>query len=177
MSEAPIVYHYHRMSGEYLSSSLADADPMESGRWVVPASATLVEPATTSEGFATVFVDGEWREVEDHRGEAWWDENGNPVDIDFLGDPADRGLTDVAPEPEPEPDPVTVVYPVDLWSRLTNAEAEAVEAAMTTQPIRVQNIFRAASSYRSDHELWPLLKTMAVGLFGAERAAVILAAS
>ncbi|MBB5040797.1 hypothetical protein [Shinella fusca] len=97
MSEAPIVYHYHRMSGEYLSSSLADADPMESGRWVVPASATLVEPATTSEGFATVFVDGEWREVEDHRGETWWDEDGNPIDIEEIGDPAEQGLLAAKP--------------------------------------------------------------------------------
>ncbi len=74
------------------------------------------------------------------------------------------------------PPPVTVLYPVDLWSRMTNAEAEQVEAIMATQPIRIQNIFRAASSYRSDHELWPLLVSIATGLFGAERAAVILAA-
>lgn len=81
-----------------------------------------------------------------------------------------------APMP-PEPDAATILYPVDLWSRLTNEEAEQVEAAMATQPIRVQNIFRAASSYRSDHELWPLLTQVATQLFGAERAAVVLAAS
>lgn len=77
----------------------------------------------------------------------------------------------------PAPEPETVVYPVDLWSRMTNAEADAVEAAMTTQPARIQNIFRSASSYRSDHELWPLLVSMATNLFGSERAAEILAAS
>lgn len=77
----------------------------------------------------------------------------------------------------PAPASETVVYPVDLWSRMTSAEADAVEAAMTTQPARIQNIFRSASSYRSDHELWPLLVSMATSLFGAERAAVILAAS
>lgn len=73
--------------------------------------------------------------------------------------------------------PVTILYPVDLWSRLTNAEADEVEAAMTAQPVRIQNIFRAASSYRSDHELWPLLLSIATTLFGADRAAEILAAS
>lgn len=71
----------------------------------------------------------------------------------------------------------TVLYPVDLWSRLTNIEAEHVEAAMATQPVRIQNIFKAASSYRSDHELWPLLQTIAVDLFGQARAAEILASS
>lgn len=72
---------------------------------------------------------------------------------------------------------VIVLYPVTLWSRMSNEEAAQVEAAMATQPIRVQNIFKYASSYRSDHELWPLLETMTTGLFGAERAAEILAAS
>lgn len=75
------------------------------------------------------------------------------------------------------PAPVIVLYPGDLWSRLTNAEADQVEAAMATQPVRVQNIFRSASSYRSDHELWPLLENVATGLFGTARAREILAAS
>lgn len=79
------------------------------------------------------------------------------------------------PEPEPPPPVVKILYPVTLWSRLTNAEAEAVEAAMATQPVRIQNIFRSASSYQSDHELWPLLEQVATGLFGPARAAEILA--
>lgn len=79
--------------------------------------------------------------------------------------------------PDPEPLPVTILYPVDLWSRLTDSEAEAVETAMATQPVRIQNIFRVAASYRSDHELWPLLETVATGLFGPARAAEVLAAS
>lgn len=77
----------------------------------------------------------------------------------------------------PPPSQTVVLYPVDLWSRLTNAEAEQVEAVMLEQPVRLQNIFRAASSYRSDHELWPLLQSIAVGLFGEARASEILAAS
>lgn len=113
--------------------------------------------------------------------------NGMPyhvIEDDPLFEAAQQAAADLGdalplepPPPEPEPDQVTVVYPVDLWSRMTDVEADAVEAAMTTQPVRIQNIFRAASSYRSDHELWPLLETVAVGLFGAERAAEILAAS
>lgn len=86
------------------------------------------------------------------------------------------GIIADAPE-TPEPPNVTVLYPVDLWSRLSDAEADAVEQAMTTQSVRIQNIFRSASSYRSDHELWPLLVSMATNLFGSERAAEILAAS
>jgi len=119
-------------------------------------------------------------------------ENGVVVQLDLTGNPPQGyvecpdevqpgyiydGETWTAPPiPEP-PESVTIVYPVDLWSRMTDAEAEAVEAAMATQPVRIQNIFRFASSYRSDHELWPLLVSMATDLFGATKAAEILAPS
>jgi hypothetical protein len=79
--------------------------------------------------------------------------------------------------PDPEGSDIVVVFPVDLWSRLSDDEAELVEAAMAEQPVRIQNIFRSAASYRSDHELWPLLTTVAADLFGAVRAGEILAAS
>ena len=75
------------------------------------------------------------------------------------------------------PDPVTVVYSVDLWTRMTNAEADQVGAAMDQQPFRVRRIFESANSYRSDHELWQLLVQIATDLFGAERAAQILSPS
>jgi len=119
-------------------------------------------------------------------------ENGVVIQLDLTGNPpqgyvecpdevqpgyAYDGETWTAPPiPEP-PEPVTIVYPVDLWSRMTDVEADAVVQAMTTQTARIQNIFRSASSYRSDHELWPLLVSMATDLFGAPRAAEILAAS
>ncbi|WP_242220095.1 hypothetical protein [Shinella zoogloeoides] len=119
-------------------------------------------------------------------------ENGIVVQLDLTGNPPDGyiecpdevqpgytydGETWAAPPIPGPPEPVSIVYPVDLWSRMTDAEADAVVQAMTTQPVRIQNIFRAASSYRSDHELWPLLVSVATSLFGSERAAEILAAS
>lgn len=82
-----------------------------------------------------------------------------------------------APAPFPFPDPVTVVYSVDIWSRMTGAEADQVGAAMAEQSFRVRKIFETANSYRSDHELWPLLVQIATTLFGEERAAQILAPS
>lgn len=75
------------------------------------------------------------------------------------------------------PEPVTIVYQVDLWTRMTNPEAEAVLDQMAEQPARIRRIFESANSYRSDHELWPLLVEIATTLFGEERAAVILAPS
>ncbi|WP_262525308.1 hypothetical protein [Agrobacterium tumefaciens] len=79
--------------------------------------------------------------------------------------------------PTEEPESVVIVNNVDLWSRMTNVEADQVGAAMEEQTFRVRKIFESASTFRSDHELWPLLQQVATTLFGAERAAQILAPS
>lgn len=81
------------------------------------------------------------------------------------------------------PDPVTTVYAVDFWTRLdggedgNGGEVAQVLSAMETQPIKTRKIFDTANSFRSDHELWPLLQQLATSLFGEERAAEILAPS
>lgn len=93
-------------------------------------------------------------------------------------------LAELASYPtSPFPEPATVLYAVDFWTRLdggedgNSGEVAEVLAAMKQQPIRTRRIFDAANSYRSDHELWPLLQQLATGLFGAERASEILAPS
>lgn len=69
------------------------------------------------------------------------------------------------------------VYKLDLFERTTSAEAEAILAAMDAHPARIRMIFNAAQSFREDHELWPLLTGAATEMFGAERAAELLAPS
>lgn len=78
-------------------------------------------------------------------------------------------------EPKPEPEPPIVIPAVTFWERTTEAEGSAIEAMLNQQPFRVRQIFMTAQSYRSDHELWPLLQTAAIGLFGETRAALLLA--
>lgn len=75
------------------------------------------------------------------------------------------------------PEPVKIVYSVHLWERMTDAEADQVGAEIQRQSFRLRNIFQAASSYRSDHELWLLLQQITTTLFGEARAAAILAPS
>ncbi len=77
--------------------------------------------------------------------------------------------------PELEPLPVTVIPSVTFWERMTETEAEQVYERFNLQSFRTQQIFITAQSYRSDHELWPLLHQVAVDLFGAERATELLA--
>lgn len=101
---------------------------------------------------------------------------------EFINNPGlrkwvDGEVVEYMPPPIEIPHPVTVVYGVDLWSRMTDAEANQVGTVMAEQPFRVRKIFETASSYRADHELWPLLVQVATTLFGQDRAAEILAPS
>lgn len=83
----------------------------------------------------------------------------------------------IQPYVEPEPEQhVTIIPAVMLWERMTETEAEQVSEAMASQPFRTRKIFETAATFRSDHELWPLLELMSIGLFGPDRAAKLLAA-
>lgn len=70
---------------------------------------------------------------------------------------------------------VIVIPSVTFWERMADQEAEQVQVAMQAQPFRTRQIFMTAQSYRSDHELWPLLQQAAIELFGEERAGELLA--
>lgn len=91
-------------------------------------------------------------------------------------DPVTRIFTPpVTPDPEPEVS-LIIISAVTLWERMTEEEAAQVETVMATQPFRTRQIFMTAQTFRSDHELWPLLIQMATELFGEERASELLAA-
>lgn len=148
-----IVYGYNPVTLEYTGETVADESPLEPGVYLYPAHTTQIVPPAPVEGNMRVFIDGSW--------------NYKLID----------GDSEPTPDPQDVPAPVVIVYPVDLWYRLTDEEAEQVESAMSTQSIRVQNIFKFASSYRSDNEFWTLLNEFAIQLFGEERAGEILAPS
>jgi hypothetical protein len=78
--------------------------------------------------------------------------------------------------PPAEPAPVAATISKDaIWRRATDAEAEAMEAALAAQPVRVRRIYDGASYISTGDELFSLLEAALVGLFGAERAAELLA--
>ncbi len=101
-------------------------------------------------------TDDQWLEFVDNAGQRRWD-NGQVVEYS-----------------PPAVEPVTIIPAVTLWERMTDAEAEQVNAAMATQPFRTRQIFLTANTFRSDHELWPMLMQMAIDLFGEDRAAELL---
>ena len=79
------IYNYSPISGEYISTTDADESPLETGEFLLPAHATTLAPPAPRYSFAAVFTSGEWCEVEDHRGETWFDMVGIPVKIETLG--------------------------------------------------------------------------------------------
>ena len=57
------IYHYHPITGEYLSKGMADESPLEKGVFLIPAHATNKDPLPGVEGKAVIF-DGEWKHVD-----------------------------------------------------------------------------------------------------------------
>jgi len=79
--------------------------------------------------------------------------------------------------PYTPPPMIAVIWAVHFWERMTHEEAEAVGAEMDKQDFRTRMIFSTASSFRSDHALWPVLQSLAATLFPPDRVAAILAPS
>lgn len=99
---APTIYHYHPATGEFLGTGQADPDPKGQGNWLIPAYATTETPPEEQAGFARVFLDGEWGQVEDHRGKIVWTDHETSITIVDLG-----ALPDDVSEEQPEAPPPT----------------------------------------------------------------------
>lgn len=83
-------FHYHLVTGEFLHELPVRMDPVE-GKPMVPANATLLQPPAVKPGHTRCFVDGDWTQVEDHRGETHFKDDRTPVRIAKLG-PVPTGL-------------------------------------------------------------------------------------
>ena len=86
------LYNYDKNTKEYLSTTLASADPMETkirGEFIplVPAYATLLEPPTTGENEVAIFNGKVWEIKKDFRvSHKICDENFNIKDITEIGE-------------------------------------------------------------------------------------------
>ena len=64
------IFHYHSVTKEYISTTLADPDPLDDGKWILPAYSTSVEPPRTNPFEIAVFneTDNHWNVLDDYRG-------------------------------------------------------------------------------------------------------------
>lgn len=114
------INHYHPHTGEYLGTSTADRNPLEPGKFLVPAHATTIAPPTDiPAGHAAVRQDAAWRIVEDHRCQCGYVGDG-AVTIHDLG-PLPDGWTTDAPASM-----VTATRRVEILSRLAEIDAASI---------------------------------------------------
>ncbi len=92
------LYNYDKNTKEYLSTTIADADPMESkikGEFVplVPAYVTLIKPPKTGENEVAIFNGKAWEIKKDFRvSHKICDENFNVKDITEIGEIEEKYL-------------------------------------------------------------------------------------
>lgn len=55
-----LVYNYHPITLEYTGCSEADPDPLDEGRWLIPACASTIAPPEAVSGKIRVFMNGAW---------------------------------------------------------------------------------------------------------------------
>jgi hypothetical protein len=119
-----IIYSYD-IQGEFIAPielSDSDRDPMQLDQYLIPAKCTLITPPDAQAGFARVFDGLAWAQIEDHRGETWYDAQGNHIEITEIG-AIPNGLLQTKP---PKP-------PQQLWNALRSERNEKLMNCDWTQ--------------------------------------------
>lgn len=95
------IYNYDPLTLEFLSSGLADSDPLNAGNWLIPADATTIEPLPTIKNKVSCFnKDTEcWEYKSDYRGEIWYMLNGDQLTIEIIGQQPEESWTKEPPLP------------------------------------------------------------------------------
>lgn len=121
------IWNYDSSTKELVGSSQARVDPMSPEQYLLPAFATTIRPPEKDEGCTIIFSGGQWIQVEDHRGETWWETYDRSVIIQKIGNPFDIGLNRDRP-PAPIPTAEQLCENVDFYrdQRLSAGYSDAV---------------------------------------------------
>lgn len=146
----------------------------------MPKYALIINGVVDTVSYEPVFLhaegeDGSWSFTLDADGKQVVDPAWVEVPDDVFGGFLKQGDTFIAPPVDPPtPGPTAKA---DLWRRATDAEAVQMAAALASRPMRIQQIYSAATQITRDDELWATLYGGMVGLFGTARADALLAPS
>lgn len=135
------IYWVHPKTGEFQGAGTANEDPRVPGRFAVPADATDVAPPEVGTGQVALFKNGVWRVEPDHRGEIWWDSEGQPVVIEAIGDPVANGLASSAPPLQAE---ALIGYTMQRRDELIDGGVNFRSVVYQTRPTDRENIIGAA---------------------------------
>lgn len=114
------IYHYDSETGEYLGSSDARPDPLETGRFLIPACATDVEPPKNGANETAVFAGDAWSVMPDFRGTDYWLSHNEKHTIESIGETVPEGAFLDQPEPSPPtPEQLATKARADRDAKLT----------------------------------------------------------
>lgn len=96
-----IVYNFHPQTGEFIGQELANVLPGRESlpesdltKYSIPADATHIDPPAVQAGQARMWNGTAWVYIMDARGQTRYAPDRSPVVVDFIGDPAEHGLTE-----------------------------------------------------------------------------------
>ncbi|KVN10539.1 phage tail protein [Burkholderia stagnalis] len=130
-----LIHQYDAQTSQYVSSRLADPDPMDSGRWLVPAFSTTDALPDRPPLAWPFYIDGAWKLLPDYRGRILYrQDDGEPAEILTAGTTPDQhGLADT-PRPSTEHvwrDGAWAIDPARVAQRARAAAMAEFEARMT----------------------------------------------
>ena len=92
-----VIYHYHPSTGEHIGQGNADPDPLQPGKFLLPAFATADVPPATGQHEVAVFGGVMWHVRPDYRGTYYDTATREPKAITAIGTSPDPAWTDQAP--------------------------------------------------------------------------------
>ncbi|MGC2960180.1 tail fiber assembly protein [Paraburkholderia graminis] len=130
-----LIHQYDAETGQYISSRLADPDPLNADRWLIPAFSTIDELPSRPRLTWPFYIDGAWKLLPDYRGLMLYrQDNGAPAEILIAGTtPAEHGLTET-PRPSDEymfHDGAWVIDPAIVAQRVRAAAMAEFDVRMT----------------------------------------------
>jgi hypothetical protein len=122
-----LIHQYDATTGQYISSRLADVDPKNIGRWLVPAFSTDAPLPTRAALQWPFFVKNAWALKPDYRGVLLYrTENGEPAELLMAGvTPEEVGLT-LTPRPSSQHSWIDGKWELDPAIVAANVRASAM---------------------------------------------------
>jgi len=94
------VYNYNKDTKEYISTTQATENPLEKGKYLIPANATTIAISVDKAGFAQTFdeVKNTWDYIEDNRDKTVYDTTSKQESkVDYIG-AIKSGFTELIPK-------------------------------------------------------------------------------
>lgn len=103
-----------------------------------------------------------------------WPTEDDPSWLQSIVAEALEGGEVIAPYEAPTPPALTKISKADVWRRLSDQEAEKVDAALQASPLRLRRIFEAAQYLDVNDTDYPEIRAGVVTALGEKRAKEVL---